>query len=104
MIRFVSLQYSPITKPQKVIKPHYNVVIIGSGYGGGVAACRGARGGQSVCVFEKGLEYLPGDFPETMEESFRSTYVSDERANRSFGVFQVFTSIVHLVLTVLFAA
>jgi len=83
--RYIKYKYSPITKPQKAIKPHYKVLVIGSGYGGGVAACRSARGGQSVCVLEKGLEYLPGDFPETMEESFRSIFVNDERANKAFG-------------------
>ena len=51
-----------------------------------MAACRSARGGQSVCVLEKGLEYLPGDFPETMEESFRSIFVNDERAKKAFGL------------------
>lgn len=83
------LQYCPLTKPQKSIKQHYNVVVIGSGYGGAVAACRSARAGQSVCVFEKGLEWLPGDFPETMEDSFRSTHVSGEVPKKSFGEFEV---------------
>lgn len=48
----------------------FDVVIIGSGYGGSVAAARltedigNASGEQlSVCVLERGLEYLPGRFP-----------------------------------------
>jgi cholesterol oxidase len=49
------------------------VVVVGSGYGGAVAAARlsGVRrptdqGDQplSVCVLERGREYLPGEFPE----------------------------------------
>eukprot|EP00112_Aurelia_sp_Birch-Aquarium-sp1_P009876 Seg214.1 transcript_id=Seg214.1/GoldUCD/mRNA.D3Y31 product="Cholesterol oxidase" protein_id=Seg214.1/GoldUCD/D3Y31 len=83
--RYIQYKYCPLTKPQKSIKQHYNVVVIGSGYGGAVAACRSARAGQSVCVFEKGLEWLPGDFPETMEDSFRSTHVSGEVPKKSFG-------------------
>lgn len=40
------------------IKPAYDVVVIGSGYGGGVAASRMARAQpkQSVCVLERGSE------------------------------------------------
>jgi cholesterol oxidase len=41
------------------------VVIIGSGYGGGVAASRLARAGQRVVVLERGKEWRTGDFPNT---------------------------------------
>ncbi len=81
----VYFQYQPITKSSKAIKQHYNVVIIGSGYGGSVAACRSARAGQTVCVLEKGQEWLPGDFPETMDEAFRSTYIDNEDLNNPQG-------------------
>ena len=47
------------------IKPHYTVVVIGSGYGGGIAASRLARAGQAVCVLERGKEIRPGDYPYT---------------------------------------
>lgn len=47
------------------IKPQYTVVVIGSGYGGGIAASRLARAGQSVCVLERGKEIRPGDYPHT---------------------------------------
>jgi cholesterol oxidase len=47
----------------------YDVVVIGSGYGGGAAALRLAswqRNGakKSVCVLERGREWRAGDFPE----------------------------------------
>lgn len=46
----------------------YTVVVIGSGYGGGVAASRLARAGQKVCVLERGKEWIAGDFPRTTLE------------------------------------
>lgn len=41
----------------------FDVVIVGSGYGGAVAAKRLAQWGKKVCVLERGREYLPGEFP-----------------------------------------
>ena len=49
----------------EAIKPHYDVVVIGSGYGGGIAASRMARAGRSVCVLERGKEFQPGEYPDT---------------------------------------
>ncbi len=45
------------------LKSHYDVVVIGSGYGGGVAASRLARAGKSVAVLERGREVATGEFP-----------------------------------------
>ncbi|MCU0896178.1 MAG: alpha/beta fold hydrolase [Burkholderiales bacterium] len=45
-------------------RPHFDVVVVGSGYGGAVAACRLAEAGLSVCVLERGDEWLPGEFPD----------------------------------------
>ena len=50
------------------LKPHYSVVIIGSGYGGAIAASRLARAGQQVCVLERGMEFQPGEYPDTLPE------------------------------------
>lgn len=40
-----------------------DVVVVGSGYGGAVAARRLAERGHRVVLLERGAEYLPGDFP-----------------------------------------
>jgi len=40
-----------------------DTVVIGSGYGGAVAALRLAEVGTEVVVLERGSEYLPGEFP-----------------------------------------
>jgi cholesterol oxidase len=57
-----------LSSPQSELKPVYDVVVVGSGYGGGVAASRLARAGQRVCVIERGKEFLTGEFPSRLPE------------------------------------
>lgn len=64
-----------ISSPLTDIKSQYTVVVIGSGYGGGIAASRLSRAGQSVCLLERGKEYLPGDFPDTMKTLEREVQI-----------------------------
>src|SRR5262249_49597423 len=45
------------------VKARYDVLVVGSGYGGGVAASRLARAGKRVAVLERGREFLTGEFP-----------------------------------------
>lgn len=51
------------------LKDHYTVVVVGSGYGGGIAASRLARAGQAVCVLERGREFQPGEYPQHLDEA-----------------------------------
>jgi len=51
-----SQKFPRLSRPVELLRPTYDVVVIGSGYGGGVAASRMARGGQSVCLLERGKE------------------------------------------------
>lgn len=46
----------------------YDAVVVGSGFGGGVAACRMAEQGMRVCVLERGRRFGPGDFPDRPEQ------------------------------------
>ncbi|MDQ6685365.1 MAG: GMC family oxidoreductase, partial [Pseudomonadota bacterium] len=69
----------PIARPLAEIGSHYTAVVIGSGYGGGVAASRLARAGQSVCVLERGREILPGDYPNTLGKARADMQVDGER-------------------------
>lgn len=55
-------------QPELLATARTEVVIVGSGYGGAVSAARLAAGGAKVTVLERGLEWLPGDFPETMAQ------------------------------------
>lgn len=44
-------------------RERYDVIVVGSGYGGGVAASRLSRAGKRVAVLERGREFLTGEFP-----------------------------------------
>ncbi|KAK1760449.1 cholesterol oxidase [Echria macrotheca] len=65
-----------ISKPVELLRGSYDVVVIGSGYGGGVAASRMARTGQSVCVLERGKERWPGEYPERTVDTLKELHVS----------------------------
>ncbi|CAG0935480.1 Cholesterol oxidase [Thermoflexales bacterium] len=64
-----------LSSPIEDLRPHYTVVVIGSGYGGGIAASRLARAGQQVCVLERGKEFLPGEYPDTELEALSEVQV-----------------------------
>ncbi|KAK6519034.1 hypothetical protein TWF281_003723 [Arthrobotrys megalospora] len=49
-------RFPRISLPVELMRDSYDVVVIGTGYGGGVAANRMARGRQQVCVLERGKE------------------------------------------------
>ena len=48
-----------------VMKQSYDYIVVGSGFGGSVAALRLAEKGYRVAVIEKGRRYRPEDFPRT---------------------------------------
>lgn len=60
----------------------FDVLVVGSGYGGAIAASALANDGEggaaavSVCVLERGKEYLPGAFPSRMADLAGHTRVS----------------------------
>jgi cholesterol oxidase len=57
-----------VVSPLWALQEYYPIVVIGSGYGGAVAASRLARAGQQVCLLERGRELLPGQYPDTLWE------------------------------------
>lgn len=107
-----------IASPIEQLKNHYTVVVVGSGYGGGITASRMARAIApnnqeiSVCVLERGKEFLPGDldkddklikpgqYPDTEFEAMREVQIDlpqfhsgsrtglfDLRMNKEINVF-----------------
>lgn len=73
-------RFPRISLPLELMRASYDVVVIGTGYGGSVAASRMARGRQSVCVLERGLERWPGEFPEELKDAARDIRISGEFA------------------------
>ncbi|MEZ5343593.1 MAG: FAD-binding protein [Acidimicrobiales bacterium] len=63
----------------KQIRPNYDVVVIGSGYGGSIAASRFARAGRRVCLLERGNERWPGDYPENAWPAIRQTQLTSTK-------------------------
>lgn len=55
-----------LANPPEQLKTEYPNVVVGSGYGGAITACRLAMAGQSVCILERGMEWPVGTFPDTM--------------------------------------
>ncbi|CAI7568320.1 unnamed protein product [Penicillium glandicola] len=76
--------YPTLSRPFKSMRPEYDVVIIGSGYGAGVAASRMARAGKSVAVLELGWERRSGSFPHTFSQCLREMGVSGSSTKSSF--------------------
>ncbi len=67
---------------------HVDVIVIGSGFGGSVSACRLAEGGLRVVLLERGRAYPPGSFPRTQHEMTQSFW---DPSNDRFGMFNVWS-------------
>jgi cholesterol oxidase len=71
--------YRPISSDISKLSAHYDAIVVGSGYGGAIAACRLAQARRpdgsrlKVALLERGRELLPGQYPNTpvkfMEEA-----------------------------------
>lgn len=60
----------------------YDVVVIGSGFGGAVSACRLAQAGRKVLVLERGRKWSPSTYPRDEDDPWRW---DQERPDRCSG-------------------
>ena len=70
-----------LSSPVGELKDHYEVVVVGSGYGGAIAASRLARAGRQVCILERGREFQPGEYPDTELEAMHQMQVDAPNAH-----------------------
>ena len=52
-----------LARPLSELSGDYDVVVVGSGYGGSISASRLSRAGKRVAVLERGREFVTGEFP-----------------------------------------
>ena len=63
-----------------------DVVVVGSGFGGSVAACRVAEAGHEVLLLERGRRYPPGSFPRTPAALARNLWDPSEGLQGLFDI------------------
>lgn len=80
-----------LSLPSGDIKPAYDIVVIGSGYGGGISASRLSRAGKKVCVLERGKEIQPGEYPATLTEAMQQMQVrtSEKHIGSATGLYDL---------------
>jgi cholesterol oxidase len=59
----------------------YDVVVVGSGFGGAVAACRLTHAGRSVLVLERGRRWTPDQYPRDVDDAWIWDQDAPERHN-----------------------
>ena len=68
-----------LSRSLEFVRDRYDVIVVGSGYGGGVAASRLARAGKKVAVLERGREVLTGQFPTRFPDLKNEMQVTGKR-------------------------
>lgn len=68
-----------LSKPITALKSHYQFLIVGSGYGGSIAASRLSRAGLQVCLLEKGKEFQPGEYPWDLDDAAKEMQVNTDK-------------------------
>jgi cholesterol oxidase len=68
--------------------PHYDAVVIGSGFGGSVMTLRLAAAGHRVLLLERGRRYPPGSFPRSPYRMGRAMWDPSEGL---YGMFSVWS-------------
>ncbi|PZF74387.1 GMC family oxidoreductase N-terminal domain-containing protein [Taibaiella soli] len=84
------MNFQRLSSPVANMQNHYEVIVIGSGYGAGIAASRLSRAGKKVCLLEKGKEFLPGEYPSTTGDAMKEMQFNtpDGRIGPNNGLFE----------------
>ena len=64
----------------------FDIVIVGSGFGGSVSTYNLTKAGMSVCLLERGKKYAPGEFarsPDELKKAFWDPSANLFRAARA---------------------
>lgn len=73
-------------KNPKLENDGYDAVVVGSGYGGSVAACRLSMAGLKVCLLEKGRRWEAKDFPtDSLKMMSSAVRIDNRNMGLSFG-------------------
>src|SRR3712207_110332 len=85
-----------LSSPIGELRSSYDVVVVGSGYGGAIAALRmsqkqTAGTSPSVCVLERGAEIRAGEFPSTLGSACQELQLETGigRIGRRTGLFDL---------------
>jgi cholesterol oxidase len=80
-----------LARPLHTLQSRYDVIVIGSGYGGGVTASRLSRAGKRVAVLERGREFVTGEFPGRFPDLKNELQVTAKRVRTGSptGLFDV---------------
>lgn len=63
----------------------YDAIVVGSGYGGSIAACRMSLAGTKVCLIEKGRRWKAEDFPDDSLKLMSAVRMENQNLGISFG-------------------
>ncbi|HYJ53900.1 MAG TPA: alpha/beta fold hydrolase [Allosphingosinicella sp.] len=74
-----------LSKPLSAIDARYDAIVVGSGYGGGIAASRLARMGYRVALLERGEELHPGEYPDTAAKGLEHAQIDAPGVRKGKG-------------------
>lgn len=80
-----------LSSPISSLQSRYDIIVIGSGYGGSITASRMARAGKKVCLLERGKEIQPKEYPNEPLQGAKETQLDtpDGHIGNKTGMFDV---------------
>ena len=76
----------------------YDAVVVGSGYGGSVAACRMSIAGIKVCLIEKGWRWEAQDFPTDSFKIMSTVRMENRDLGIRFGPKELYSRLFSLFM------